>query len=67
MEQYEAEFAQRKSGEGCSQADCIEGRWQGTSAAVGKKRNARKRLKERMPRKNHNWERLGKKIVRKRG
>lgn len=25
MEQCEAEFAQRKSGEGCSQADCVEG------------------------------------------
>lgn len=57
MEQCEAEFAQRKSGEGCSQADCVEGRWQGTGAAVGKERNARKRLKERMRGKNQSWKR----------
>lgn len=57
MEQCEAEFAQRKSGEGCSQADCVEGRWQGTGTAVGKERNARKRLRERMRGKNQSWKR----------
>lgn len=48
VEQCEAEFAERKSGEGCSQADCVKGSSQGTGAAVGREWNARKRLLERM-------------------
>lgn len=48
VEQCEAEFAQRKSGEGCSQADCVKGSRQRTGAAVGREWNAKKRLLERM-------------------
>lgn len=46
MEQCEAKCAQRKSGEGCSQADCVEGKQ--TGDVVGREWNARKRLFERM-------------------